>query len=417
MKVWIVNQYAVPPSQAGITRHHTLAAELIRRGHEVTIVASSFDHVTRTETRLAPGETARVETHAGVPFVWLRTPPYRGNSVRRMANMAHFAARVERTLPRLGLDRPEVIIGSSPHLFGAWAAERLASRGGVPFVLEVRDLWPQSLVELGNVPEGHPLVRALERLERHLYRRAVRILALLPGAGEHLVAKGALASSVVHLPNGADLSVSPTPVAPEPHARFTAMYAGTHGLANGLDGLLDAAALLHAEGLGDRLLMRFIGDGPDKPRLAERARALGLDWVSFEPPVPKSRVHEVLQEADAFLVTMHAVGLYRYGISFNKLYDYMAAGRPTVLGASASNNPIAEAGAGLSVPAGDAAAFAEALKTLMAMSPAERWEMGQRGRAAVERHHDFRRLADTLEATLLDVLGTPYPALTPQVAS
>jgi glycosyltransferase involved in cell wall biosynthesis len=417
MRVWIVNQYAVPPSQAGITRHHTLASELIRRGHEVTLVASSFDHVTRTETRLAAGEAARVETHAGVPFVWLRTPPYQGNSVKRMANMAHFAARVEWTLPRLGLDRPEVIIGSSPHLFGAWAAERLAARWGVPFVLEVRDLWPQSLVELGNVPADHPVVRLLERLERHLYRRAVRILALLPGAAEHLVAKGASPSAVVHLPNGADLSVSPPPEPPKATARFTAVYAGTHGLANGLDGLIDAAALLHAEGLGEKLAMRFIGDGPDKARLAERARALGLDWVSFEPPVPKARVHEVLQEADAFLVTMHAVGLYRYGISFNKLYDYMAAGRPTVLGANASNNPIAEAGAGLSVPAGDAAAYAEAIKTLMAMTPAERWEMGQRGRSAVERHHDFRRLAETLESTLLDVLGAPYPELAPPVAS
>ena len=122
MRVWIVNQYAVPPSQAGITRHHTLASELIKRGHEVTIIASSFDHVTRTETRLGPGERARVEVVAQVPFVWLKTPPYRGNSLRRMANMAAFAASVGREVPRLGLDRPEVIIGSSPHLFGAWAA-------------------------------------------------------------------------------------------------------------------------------------------------------------------------------------------------------------------------------------------------------------------------------------------------------
>jgi glycosyltransferase involved in cell wall biosynthesis len=417
MRVWIVNQYAVPPTQAGITRHYTLASELIKRGHDVTVIASSFDHVTRRETRLAPGEQARLETMGKVPFLWLRTPPYRGNTIARMTNMVTFARQLIQWVPRLDLPAPDVIVGSSPHLFGALAAERLARRAGVPFVLEVRDLWPQSLIDLGGVSAHHPVVLALGHIERYLYRGSSRILALLPGAVEHLVAKGADRARVVYLPNGADLSVLPAPEPPPVNARFTVLYAGTHGLANGLDGLLDAAALLQAEGWADRVLMRFVGDGPEKPRLVRRAEAEGLSLVRFEPPVAKEAIHAVLASADAFMVTMHAIGLYRFGISFNKIYDYMAAGRPTVLGASASNNPIAEAGCGLSVPAGDARAMADAIKRLAEMTPAERWELGQRGRAAVERQHDFRRLAETLEQTLLEVIGVPDELLAPKVAS
>jgi glycosyltransferase involved in cell wall biosynthesis len=417
MRVWIVNQYAVPPTQAGITRHYTLASELIKRGHDVTVIASSFDHVTRRETRLAPGEQARLETMGKVPFLWLRTPPYRGNTLARMTNMVTFARQLIQWVPRLDLPAPDVIVGSSPHLFGALAAERLARRFGVPFVLEVRDLWPQSLIDLGGVSPRHPVVLALGRIERYLYRESSRILALLPGAVEHLVAKGADRARVVYLPNGADLSVLPAPEPPPANGRFTILYAGTHGLANGLDGLLDAAALLQAEGLAERVLLRFVGDGPEKPRLMRRAEAEGLSLVRFEPPVAKESIHEVLASADAFMVTMHAIGLYRFGISFNKIYDYMAAGRPTVLGASASNNPIAEAGCGLSVPAGDARAMADAIKQLAEMTPEARWELGQRGRAAVERQHDFRRLAETLEQTLLEVIGVPDELLAPKVAS
>ncbi|MNS30482.1 putative glycosyl transferase [compost metagenome] len=417
MRVWIVNQYAVPPTQAGITRHYTLASELLKRGHDVTVIASSFDHVTRRETRLAPGEQARLETMGKVPFLWLRTPPYRGNTLARMTNMVTFARQLIQWVPRLELPAPDVIVGSSPHLFGALAAERLARRFGVPFVLEVRDLWPQSLIDLGGVSAHHPVVLALGHIEKYLYRESSRILALLPGAVEHLVAKGAERARVVYLPNGADLSVLPAPEPPPANPRFTILYAGTHGLANGLDGLLDAAAMLQAEGFADRVLMRFVGDGPEKPRLMRRAEAEGLSLVRFEPPVAKEVIHAVLASADAFMVTMHAIGLYRFGISFNKIYDYMAAGRPTVLGASASNNPIAEAGCGLSVPAGDARAMADAIRQLAEMTPQERWELGQRGRAAVERQHDFRRLAETLEQTLLEVIGVPEELLAPKVAS
>jgi len=401
MRIWIINQYAIPLSQAGPTRHYTLARELIRKGHHVTIIASSFDHVTRRETRLTSDEISKYEVVEGVPFVWLRTPPYRGNTLARIWNMLVFASRVWRDACSRINDQPDVIIGSSPHLFGALAAERLAGRYKIPFILEVRDLWPKSLVDLGNVSDHHPVVCLLERVERYLYRKARYIVTLLPSAVDHMVEKGIHREKVVWLPNGVDFRLVSQYRPPKETSLLTVMYAGAHGLANGLDSILDTAAILEQDGWGDRVRFRLIGDGPEKVRLQQRATIEGIQIVRFEDPVPKNRIYGLLQEADAFIVTMRNISLYRYGISLNKIYDYLAVGRPIVFGSSAPNNPVAEACAGLTVQPENPREMAEAVKRLAAMSLSERIAMGQRGRAYVEKEHNFVRLAEKLEQVLL----------------
>lgn len=156
MNIWIINQYAIPPDTAGITRAFVMARELIAHGHDVTIIASSFDHVSRTEKRLKSREGWKIEIFEGVRFLWLRTPAYSGNGLARVWNMSVFAVKALVEPSKHLLKEPDIIVGSSPHLFGALAAERLATRLNVPFVLEVRDLWPQSLIDLGNLSRGTP---------------------------------------------------------------------------------------------------------------------------------------------------------------------------------------------------------------------------------------------------------------------
>jgi glycosyltransferase involved in cell wall biosynthesis len=413
LKVWIVHQFAVPPSQPGITRHFSLARELVQRGYEVTLIASSFDHLTRRETRLAAGERFAKECIDGVNFLWLRSPAYAGNGIARMWNMAAFALSVLAGICEQQLGTPDVVVGSSPTLFSALAAERLAKRHGVPFVLEVRDLWPQSLVDLGKMPPSHPLVLGLGRIERHLYRKAQRIVTLLSDSTDHMVRKGARRERICELPNGIDMRLAPEPRAPRPAAPFTVMYAGAHGLANGLDTVLDAAALLQQRGWGSRVRIRLVGDGPEKPRLQERARREGLVNVQFDEPVPKTQVFSVLQEADAFLMVLKNSPVFRHGVSPNKLYDYMASARPVVFSVDSPNNPVQSENAGISVPPGDAQAMAEAIAELADMPLELRWQMGLRGRAYVARHHDFRMLGDRLAAILSEALAQRTPRKLP----
>ena len=403
MRIWLINHYGALPSQAAGTRHYVLARELIRRGHEATLIASSFDHQARRQTRLEPGEAWKLETIQEAPFLCLRTPPYRGNSPARIWNMIVFAIRVWASKGVKQLEKPDVILGSSPHLFAAIAAERLANRFKVPFLLEVRDLWPQSLVELGNFSPRHPFIRVLAWIERYLYRRAERIITLLPGAGEYMVGKGAQRDRIVWLPNGVDLSTGQTPAPPSSDGLFTVMYAGAHGQANDLDTVVDAAALLQREGWAKRIRFRMIGDGPEKPRLRQRVHDERIEIVRFEDPVPKRQVYETLQEADAFLMVLRDSPLFRWGISPNKLFDYLASARPVVFAVNSPYNPVEKVAAGVTVPPGSARGMADAIKHLATISLAERWEMGLRGRRYVEEHHDMAKLAEKLERVIDEV--------------
>lgn len=403
MKILLINHYAFPPTQPGGTRHYSLARELMAMGHQVTIAAAGFDHITRTD-RLAPRELSRRQVHGDVPFIWLRTPGYRGSGgAARLWNMLAFARAVEHQLPPLLDGRPDVILGSSPHLFGAQAALRLARRLKVPFVLEIRDVWPQSLVDVMGVSRWHPLVWIMARIERELYRQADHIVTLLPGIGPRVVERGGEASAITWVSNGIDLRLVP-PVGPQAEGDpFTFMYAGSHGLTNALDVLVDAAALLQTRRPG-RLNLVLLGTGPEKPRLEARARAEGLTSLTFLPPVAKLEVYGVLARADAFWVSSHATSLWQHGISFNKLYDYMAMARPTVIGLDCPNNPIAEAGCGITVRPGDPGAMADGMERLLAMGPGARRAMGLKGRAHVEAQFDSRRLAARFEGALREAV-------------
>lgn len=410
MRLWLINQYAIPPSQAGGTRHHGIARALMRRGHQVVLIAGDLDYASQQSSRLAPGESWRLETLDGVPYLWLRVPGYAGNSIGRVWSMLTFARRVMAWADGWPLVAPELVIGSTPHLFAAWAAERLAARYKVPFVLEVRDLWPDSLVEVAGVSPRHPLVLAFERLERHLYRRAQAIVTLLPGAATRLVEKGARAETITWIPNGVDLALAPAPSPPPEGGPFVVTYAGAHGVANGLDSILDAAALLQQEGWEGKLKFRFIGTGPERARLQARVHDEDLRLVTLEDPVPKELVFQELARSHAFIATLRDVELYRYGISLNKLYDYLAMARPTVFGAKAFNNPIDEARAGLTVAPEDPRALADAVATLARMPAAERWEMSLRGRAFVEKYHDAGLLGGRLDDVLKAVVRRQGPA-------
>ncbi|NPA77117.1 MAG: glycosyltransferase family 4 protein [Candidatus Diapherotrites archaeon] len=404
MNIWLVNHYAISPQQAGGTRHYTLARELVQRGHQVTIIASSFDHTTRREAHLHDGSPSRLEAIDGVRFMWLRTPPYTGNSARRLWNTVVFSRNVLKLKPMVLGGKPDVIVGSSPHLFAAWAAERQARRHEVPFVFEVRDLWPQSLIDLGSFSESHPFVRMLERIERSLYRQSSRIITLLPGAGEHISQKGGDIERIVWIPNGVDLRLLPPPSPPQEDGVLTLMYAGAHGLANNLDVILDAAKIILDMQNSPQVQFRLVGDGPDKGRLIRKAKDLKLKNLIFEPPVAKDRIYDLMREADVFLLTLQNSPLFRWGVSPNKLFDYMAMARPIIFSVDTPFDPVKEARAGVSVPAGDPHALAEAVVSIANMTSEERWEMGLRGRAYVEKNHNVPVLANRFEQVLIDAI-------------
>lgn len=406
--VWILNHYAVAPGGAGGTRHYSLAKNLPAYGWSASIIASSVELNTGRQ-RLQEGERSRLEIMAGVPFLWIRTPEYKGNGGGRMVNMLAYAFRVLLPSATRKLERPDVIVGSSVHPFAALSGAFLARRHKVPFVFEVRDLWPQTLIDLGRIKEHGVMATVMRWMERWLYRRADRIVVLLPRAVDYIAPMGIAPTKVVWVPNGVELSGYPDPGTPaaRPGEPFTMMYFGAHGQANGLDNVLHAMKLLRSKEVpGDQAIrLRVIGDGPQKPSLLQLARELQLTNVAFEPPVPKSAIPALAAEADAFVFNLVNAPVFRYGISSNKLFDFMAGARPIVFCCDASNNPVREAGAGPTVPPGDPEALADAILA-MAKSPlASRTEHGAAGRRYVEQNHGFQALAGRLAHALDDCLA------------
>jgi glycosyltransferase involved in cell wall biosynthesis len=394
-----VNHFAVAPGESGGTRHFEIGRELVRRDWHVTIAASDFHLQSRRYTRRPDPRSRSViaESIDGVDFRWLWAAPYKRNNWRRGWNWLSFG----RLLTRWGATghRPDVVIGSSPHLFAAHAAQRLAHRWNVPFLLEVRDLWPESLVAAGG--RKGAAYFALDRIARTLYHRADRIICLARGSMGYLAEAGVDERKLVFVPNGVD----PVAFAREPRPagrRFTLVYAGAHGPANGLDTVLDAADLLR-----ERTDIQFvlIGDGPAKRTLLESARERGLHNVEFRDPVPKLEMPRVLAEADAGLMVLRDAPLFSFAVSPNKLFDYLGAGLPVVCNVPGEVADMARvSGAGEQAADSGASALAEAVCSMADRSPAQRRAMGEAGRAWVIREHGRPVLADRLDEILRSVV-------------
>lgn len=403
MRIWIINHYAAPPTMAGGTRHYNFARQLMQRGHEVLLIAANFNHFSQTfiQTPASPGE---IDYTYEVPFAWIPTPAYRGNTAARFKNMLAFSYRLlkKKYLPT-GLP-PDLIIGSSPHLFAALGGELLARRLKVPFLFEVRDLWPESLIDLGRISSRHPLIILMKRIETYLYKRAHRIISLLPSANEYLIKHGAKSENILWLPNAIDTDAIPIDLPPSSFNKFTVMYAGAHGLTNDLDTVLHAAKILQDQSFAPPIRICLVGEGPEKSRLKELAAHLNLSIVEFINAVSKSEIYSILNQADAFIMLLKDSPVFRWGISPNKLFDYLVMGRPIVFGVNTPFNPIEKFNAGISVKPSDPPSLAAAIRTLSSLPKHELTEMGSRGKEFVLQHHHLQKLTDSLENLIADAI-------------
>jgi glycosyltransferase involved in cell wall biosynthesis len=296
-----------------------------------------------------------------------------------------------------------VYVGSSPHLlaaFGTWAVARARRR---PFVLEVRDLWPESYSAMTGKSTGL-YVRLLRWIADLLYRHAELIVVLAAANAAEVHARGVPSERICCIPNGVDLATFVADRLVEAplsdRGRFTFVYAGAHGPANGLDTVVDACAELVRRGQNE-IRVVLLGDGAAKDGLVRRATSLGLRNLVFRDAVPKQQVGPLLGTADAGLMVLAPAKLFAYGVSPNKLFDYLAAGLPVVTNVPGSLASIVlEADAGVACSAGDPDALADAMVTL-ADNVVGHPSAFRGGRRYVEEHYDRRVLA----ARFLDELA------------
>jgi glycosyltransferase involved in cell wall biosynthesis len=245
----------------------------------------------------------------------------------------------------------------------------------------------------------------VDKVMRHLYARAARIVMLSRDSTELMVQYGADPKKIVWMPHGVDLAMNPTPRPAPEDGVFTVTYIGAHNFWNSLDAVLDAAKILQNTGVKD-VLIRFVGDGVCKSSLIGRARAEGIRNVRFDDPVPKNQVPEVKHNSDAFIINNRRDGVSKNWMSFNKIYDYLSAGRPVVFGCFTENDPVRESGAGISVDADDPVALAGAVEFLARQSPEQLIEYGIRGRKFIEQNYSISVLAERFEAMACEITGS-----------
>jgi putative colanic acid biosynthesis glycosyltransferase WcaI len=392
VKILYVSQYFPPEMGAPAARVHELSREWVKLGHQVTVLTGFPNHPTGVIPDEYHGQLVRRETVDGICVV--RVPLYpaanRGHA-RRALNYVSFGASASAVGPWL-IDRPDVLVASSPQFFTAVAGYWLSRLLRVPWVFEVRDLWPRSIVELGAMKANGAIIRSLSWLERFLYRHADHIVTVTHSFVDEIAAHGIDPGRISVVTNGVD------PVLFQPRDRadaraavglpggFWAAYIGTHGMAHGLDMVLDAAARARDV----RFLL--VGEGAEKGRLRARAEQEGLANVTFQDQLPRDRVAQLLAAADVCLVLLRDKPVFRTVIP-SKIFEYLAAGRAIVTTVDGESRRIVEdARAGVFSAPGDPVALARTLEGL-ARDPARLEAFGQAGRAHVVAHYSRAALA------------------------
>lgn len=399
MILWILNHYADSPNRQA-TRSYDLGKQLVNKGHRVTVFASSFSHYSLKDDQLQSNEKWKTANYDGVRFIWIKTFPYKKNDWRRALNILTYAWRALWIGKRL-LEKPNVIIGTCVHPFAVLSAYILSKFKKCRFFFEVTDLWPQTLIEMGALSEKNPVTLGLRILEKFLYQKAEKIITLLPYVDDYISDLGISKNKVVWIPNGVDLSRYKELKAYDGGISkiFTIMYLGGHSKYKCLEVILEAAKILQNKGMNN-LKFILIGNGSEKPFLIKYSKDLNLQNVEFQPLVPKHEIVKVINRADALIDTFRSLSLLKYGVSTVKLSDYLASGRPILYAIKGANNPVAEAGAGITIPPENPQALTEAVEKLIAMKPEERIQMGKNGMEYVKKHYDIKLLADKLEALL-----------------
>lgn len=422
MKILYVSQYFPPEMGAPAARVSEFSQKWQENGEEVTVLTAFAHHPVGVKAARDRWRLSRRELFGGVrlvrTYVWA-TP--NAGVVRRMISYASFmASAVVIGFPRVG--RPDVVIATSPQLLCACAGYVLARTKRTPFVFEVRDLWPESILAVDAMGDN-VLVRGLRRIARYLYEHSDQIVTVGEGYRREIHRRyGIPLEKMVSIPNGADTEFfSPSPRANVVRReygwgdRFVLMYVGTLGMAHGLSVALEAAARLRYD---PRILFVFVGEGAEKKALQEQAAQLQLENVQFIDQQPKERIPLFYAACDAGLVTLRDTPLFQ-SVLPSKIFEYLAMERPILLGVGGqAGELVRDSGAGVLVPAGDPAALASATAELLARGADDLESMGRAGRRFVlerfrrkDQAQTYRQLLEAVVRRRQKVRSTgPVPA-------
>jgi len=395
--VWLINQYLTTPdiSDEG-HRHYYLAKGLRKHGYETVFVTGSYEHAHGKEVKM----TSHVEIRDDeFTTAIIKTPKYNGaRGMGRIWNMLVFWLKLY-FLPRSKLGFPEVILVSSISLLPILYALSVQRRSPkVKFVLEIRDIWPLTLVELGGFSVKNPFIRMLAYIEKLGYQKADHVVGLMPHLNEHVAdVVGDQKKQITWISNGIDLEsirqIEPLTYIDEsrwPNDSFVIGYAGSVGNANALEYIVD---YMNADDTASDIVLIIVGAGDSKRLLIERSKDNGR--ILFYDRIPKHQLQSLYAKFDALYLSWRESSIYRYGVAANKMFEYMYAGKPIIMSGDVRSNPISTCNGGIVVKSESVEEIRQAVDHLRGLSKTELVNMGKRAHDAVVEFYAYEKLAET----------------------
>lgn len=405
--IWIINHYAEPPGPGKFTRHFHFAKKLTERGYSVKIFTASTVHTTDINyiTNESPYKEMTID---GINYVFVKTTSYHGNGNKRIINMIDFFRRIPFVTRHFG--DCDLVYASSPHSLTWLCAQYVAKKKGAKFVAETRDLWPETFIAMGKLKKGSLPARILYGIEKKIYKEADALIFTFPGGQEYVDALGIQNKKIYYINNGIDLKEFREREQFNYHdddlenrQYFNVAFTGALGKANGLERVLKSFEKLQKDGHDD---IRFIlyGSGTEEEKLKRMCEDSGLKNVLFKGRVEKQYIPSILKKSDLLLLSLaHLPQLFKYGLSPNKLFEYLAAGKPIISNVECGYDILEQTGSGMTVQGDSIESLTKGILYFKNLPSSEYMAYCEKAKAAAEKF-DFEYLTDCLEKAFLDVL-------------
>lgn len=401
MNILYINHYAGSPEMGMEFRPYYLAREWVKIGHKVTIIAASYSHLRKHNPNVVKNYDESIID--GIKYIWIKTDTYNGNGISRAKTMFQFVHRIKSNANKIMIEEnPDIVITSSTYPLDTYAGQKLKKiNPNLKLIHEVHDMWPLTPMLLGGMSKYNPFIYVMQKAEDSAYRNSDNVVSLLSNSEGYMKKHGLADGKFYCIPNGVvqnEWKVDKIP--PERHIElltklrkdgfFIVGYFGGHAISNALDIALEAACMMKNE----KVAFVFVGEGVEKERLRKKSVELALDNVYFLPGIEKACVPKLLEFTDCDIVLGYKSELAYYGVSQNKVFDYMMAGKPVIF-AITTVNPIVEAyNCGLYVDSQDYSGICKAIRKLMKMDEIEIIEMGNNGKEAVMNNFTYNKLAN-----------------------
>jgi glycosyltransferase involved in cell wall biosynthesis len=413
MNILYIDHYAGSEIYGMEYRPYYLAQQWVKQGFKVTIIAASYSHLRIKNPEITGLALYKTEYIDGIKYIWCRTPGYSHNGIKRLINILCFLFLLQlltisvfrRFITSAAIStKLSIVISSSTYPMDAKAARKISKKYHARFVHEVHDLWPLTLIELAGMNRSHPLIKWMQNMEDFAYKYADKVVSLLPDAKIYMESRGMDSNKFVYIPNGV-LESSKNLILPTLHRdllnslkeknMFIVGYAGGMGEANALKSLINASYLVPKE----KIAIVLMGDGVCRADLEQQANYN----VYFLPAVSKLQVHDFLKKCDCLYIGWQDLPIYKYGISPNKIFDYMLAKKPIIhaIPNGLKSDLVQISQCGLSVLAYNILDIAKAIITMSNMEKTELENLGYNGKKYVELKHSYNKLAsDFLSAVM-----------------